>query len=132
MGELVGVVERYPLLVALVAAAVAFRWIAGQVAEGSELWAKALGPLGAWWRGRAERRRDARDAREAADMRDVKRQLKYLRGRVDVMSAHIELVDDYLAYDARWHADHELELAARQIEMVPRHLTFAEFRALRN
>lgn len=105
-------------------------------AQASETFAKMLGGLGRRWQ--AQRRRAEEEAREEraaknAVIEDLRSQVDHFVGRVETMDKRLnrlqtdaDLRDDYLAYDAEWHA--ELDRSAAGGGFVPPpHMTFREF-----
>lgn len=143
--------NQHPWLLLLVGGVVVFKMIGQFLAEGSEAWAKAFGPFGKRWR---KRRQDKEAAaalaalsakseeeswriREAADIKDLRRQVDNLSGEVKTLrrrdrerAQREDERDDYLIYDAGWHADLEVYAARKQIELPPPpHETFTEWKA---
>lgn len=109
-------------------------------AQASDTVAGMLGRLGRRWQEQDRRavRRVRRD-REARDVvvEDLRGQLAHFVERVAVLEermaklqAHVDLTDDYLAYDAAWHARAERH-AVREGYALPPHQTFTEWRRAR-
>ena len=135
MSDPLALLDRYPWLLFLVVLVAALKWIGTALAESSESWARVLGPLGSRWRARGQRAirvDDLRRAREAADLEDMRRQVDYLSSRVQTLSDGMDLRDDYMQYDAEWHAT--IELRRAELGWVfppPPHQTYAEWRRAR-
>lgn len=115
----------------LIAALITLRYVGQVLAEASEWWARALGPLGRRWRVRSERR--------SADVvsADLLVRVEYLAGQVQELRRHDrarsrreDQRDDYLVYDTQWHADLEQWAARNRVTLPPPpHMTFREYLA---
>lgn len=108
-------------------------------AQASETVAKMLGGLGRRWQEQKRKaEQNAIDARESrnAVIEDLRGQVEHFVERVDRLDRRVtrlqddaDLRDDYLAYDAEWHAQLERHAALAGWEPVPPpHKTFGEFR----
>lgn len=116
----------------------------------SEEFSKLIPVLGKRWRAQAAKAaRKARERVEAEEQRraeenqvitDLKSRLEYFVGQVQDMKraaekkqASAEVKDDYLTYDAEWHAENERYAAERgYVFPPPEHMTFNEFRRQAN
>lgn len=99
------------------------------LAETSESWAKVLGPLGRRWREIGQKRQQERsDLREvrAADLADVTRQRDYFEARAQRCDADLNVREDYIAYDAKWHRETNLKAIEAGCEMPP-HTSFRQW-----
>lgn len=121
-------------LVLIVVVAFALKYVGQLLSEASESWAKILGPLGRRWRANGLKRQQERvEAREirAADFADVKGQLEYIADQLEQCRAASEQRDAFIAYDARWHRDLNLQAIEAGCE-VPTYLTFRQWLAQSN
>lgn len=120
-----------PWLLILVAAAVGLKYLGQALSEGSEQWARFLGPLGRRWRSRAERRAE----QEAADLRSLKRQVGNLVKEVERLTRRDQQrginearLRDYLVYDADWHWRARMSAVGSGANL-PEHLSFTQWEA---
>ncbi|WP_406234907.1 hypothetical protein [Nocardia sp. NBC_01009] len=134
MGEVTAVAQALPpWVLVVIAAAVGVKYLGQALAEGSEQWARILGPLGRRWRSRAERRTE----KEAADLVALQRQVENLSVEVERLTARDkkrgefeEKLREYLVYDANWHFRAQLA-AAGAGTTLPDHMSFAQWEASR-
>lgn len=112
------------------------------LAQASDTVAGLLGRLGKRWQdqkaasiARAEKARQT----DNAQIVDMGKQLEHFIGRVKTlerrqgqMQETADLTADYLAYDAEWHANHNIHAATQGWTFPPpAHLSFAEYAARR-
>ncbi|MFN3600492.1 MAG: hypothetical protein ACK4UY_03780 [Dietzia sp.] len=118
--------DHAPQLITVAAFLTALKFILQGASEVSEKVARLLGPLGRFWRERG-RRRDERGSRDE-ERTDLIRQRDHLAERLKVVIRNRNTTDDYLEYDARWHARLE-RCAATEYpdDDLPEHLTYDEF-----
>lgn len=133
--------NRHPWVVWVVLGWAVFVKGGALLAEGSEKWAKLLGPIGRRWRNRAEyqaeiqrrsddsavRHREIRQAHAEAVIEDLQRQVAYLAGQVGTLRADVEETHDFLRIDAAWHRRFELRAAAEGWEPIDEWLSLAEW-----
>lgn len=127
MGEFLPFAPEW--LVIAITVLVALNFAGKTLAEASESWARVLGPLGKRWREigqrRASERNDLREVR-AADLADVTRQRDYFEARAQRCDADLNVREDYIAYDAKWHRETNLKAIEAGCEMPP-HTSFRQW-----
>lgn len=128
--EVSNVLDGNPWLLLIFGAAIAFRFIGGVLAEASESWAKVLGPVGGHrWRDRAERKKAARRSSQAQDYEDMHDEIRRLTRRVNTLAPAMEILEDYLIYDASYHMTLELQMIQNGYTMPePRHIGWLEYK----
>lgn len=137
--EIAKVIEHNPTLLTILGILLIAGYVLKIVSQASETVSKALGPVGRRWRdqgNRVARRAEARRSEENQVITDLKQRLEYFVGMVkDIETASrekervYEVKDDYLAYDAQWHADQSIHAAEHGYQFLPpKHMTFNEFR----
>ena len=131
------ILSNNPGLVTIAAIAFVVGYILKIASQASESVAKLLGGLGRRWREQDQQavRRVSRQRRQQdAVAEDLRRELAHFVGRVDRLDSQVDhlqrradLHDDYLAYDAGWHARFDRH-AAREGWVIPPppHMTFSE------
>lgn len=120
--------EHAPMLITIAAILTALKFILQGASEVSERAAKLLGPLGKFWRDRGRRRDERGSALVDEENADLRRQVAHLADRLRVVVRNRNLTDDYIEYDARWHARFERRAAAKCPDSrLPEHLTYDEF-----
>lgn len=80
---------------------------------------KMLGPLGRFWRIRADR--------PDRELKDLRRQVDFLAKRVEILSHRDECYFEYMLYDTDYHRRQVLDATARGWA-IEHHQTFLEFR----
>ncbi|WP_032380550.1 hypothetical protein [Rhodococcoides fascians] len=144
--DIAKIVSNNPTLLTILGVLLIAGYVLKILSQASETSAKLLGPLGKRWReqgNRAARRADARrsedEKRRKEDnevIRDLKARLEYFVAQVEDLKAHgkekeaaYEVKDDYLTYDAEWHALNKIHAAENGHEFLPpEHMSFNEFR----
>lgn len=105
-----------------------------------------LGPLGKWFRSRAEARkrqwqREVREAVDAPDYKAMQRRVTWLEKMVvkleaeikklelveEVHEAHRDMTAEYLRLDAQWHIDASMIAAEQRFRMLPPHTSYTKF-----
>ncbi|WP_109527278.1 MULTISPECIES: hypothetical protein [Nocardia] len=121
-------------LVGIVVVAFALKYVGQLLSEASETWSRLLGPLGRRWRANGLRRQQERvEAREIrqADFADVTRQLEYISTQLEQCRAATESRDEFIAYDARWHRDLNLQAIEAGCDL-PAYMTYRQWLAQSN
>lgn len=137
--EIAKVIEHNPTLLTILGILLIAGYVLKIVSQASETVAKYLGPVGRRWReqgNRVARRAEARRVEDNEVIRDLKARLEYFVEQVQDLKTHgkekeasYEVKDDYLTYDAEWHALNEIHAAEHGYEFLPpKHMTFNEFR----
>lgn len=137
--DIAKIVANNPTLLTILGILLIAGYVLKIVAQASDTVAKLLGPLGKRWReqgNRTVRKAAVRRAEDNEVIRDLKARVEYFVGQVEELKKHgrdreveYEMKDDYLTYDAQWHADNNIHAAANGYEFPPpQHMTFKEFR----
>ncbi|WP_032368601.1 hypothetical protein [Rhodococcoides fascians] len=130
--DIAKIVSNNPTLLTILGVLLIAGYVLKIVAQASETGAKLLGPLGKRWReqgNRAARRASTRRGEDNAVIADLRAQLDHFVTRVETLEKKSTQKDEYLTYDAEWHATNEIHAAEHGYDFpLPRHLTFNEFR----
>lgn len=131
--DIAKIVANNPTLLTILGILLIAGYVLKIVTQASDTVAKLLGPLGKRWReqgNRTVRRAEARRQVDNAENVDLRNQLKHFRERLDEVEKNSNLRDDYLVYDAEWHATNEIHAAEQGYQFpMPKHMTFSEFRS---
>ncbi|MGB7234591.1 MAG: hypothetical protein WBD41_01290 [Rhodococcus sp. (in: high G+C Gram-positive bacteria)] len=135
-----------PTLVTIFGIVLIGGYVVRVLSQASETFSKLVPILGKRWREQANRalRKEQERREEQARKReednqviaDLNRRVEYFVGQVhdmkraaEVKQGVQEIKDDYLTYDAEWHARNELHAAEHGYQFPPpKHMTFNEFR----
>lgn len=137
--EIAKLVSDNPVLLTILAVLLIAGYALKIISQASETAAKLLGPLGKRWRAQGDRVARKSEARRVEDnqvITDLNKRLEYFVKQVEGLvrdseekARAYEVKDDYLAYDAQWHADQSIHAAENGYEFQPpKHMTFNEFR----
>lgn len=140
--DIAKLVSNHPTLLLVLAILLTVGYALKILSQASETISALLGPVGKHWRekgNRVARRAEARRREDNEVIEDLRRRLEYFVDQVKELKAHAdekagayELKDDYLTYDAEWHATNEIHAAEQGYEFPPpKHMTFNEFRRRR-
>ncbi|OZF00864.1 hypothetical protein CH300_20220 [Rhodococcus sp. 15-1154-1] len=135
-----------PTLVTIFGIVLIGGYVVRVLSQASETFSKLVPVLGKRWREQANRaaRREQERRDELARKRedenqviaDLERRLEYfvtqvkdMKTAAEAKQAAQEIKDDYLTYDAEWHALNEIHAAEHGYQFLPpKHMTFNEFR----
>lgn len=137
--EIAKLVSNNPTLLTLLTILLIAGYALKILAQASETASKYIPVLGKHWReqgNKAARRaaaqqqqEEARRNTEHAENADLRSQLAHFKKRLDEVERNSELTNDYLVYDAEWHASNEIHAAEHgHTFLPPKHLTYNEFR----
>lgn len=116
-----------------------FWFIGSRAAEGSEGFAKIIGPLGTYWRKRASHRanghradikkiaREVIDEAHPRDYEQMRGDLARLTERVTRMQEQEDMNSAYLVYDTAWHFEYDQLLAEHGIIGATQRIAYRVF-----
>lgn len=130
--DIAKIVSNNPTLLTILGFLLIAGYVLKIVAQASETGAKLLGPLGKRWReqgDRAARRASVRRSEENAVIVDLKAQVEHFVARVKALEKNSSQTNEYLVYDAEWHATNEIHAKEHGYNFPPpEHMTYNEFR----
>lgn len=130
--DIAKIVANNPTLLTILGILLIAGYVLKIVAQASETVSKYIPVLGKRWReqgDRTVRKASSRRAEDNAVIADLRDQLEHFITRVKTLERKSSEKDEYLTYDAEWHATNEIHAAEFGYTFPPpRHMTFKEFR----